>query len=117
MISASRSASAAGLRVVLADAFEQRCGPRRPRPGRRGRRPRSDSASRGLLGRGAERVGVAQPRLVGRELGVLAGLGVDRLDLAEAEPQQVGLPGPLAALATTSSSSRSVASSRACRAA
>jgi hypothetical protein len=79
----------------VADTFEHR-------PGRRGGPERVGVAALAreglprLLRGGAQGVGVAQPGLVGGQLGVFAGLGVDRLDLAEAEPQQVGLPGPLA---------------------
>ena len=95
MISASRSASAAGLGVVLAHAFEQgACG--RGCPQRVGVAGLAGQRLARLLRGGAQRVGVAQPGLVGRQLGVLARLGVDRLDLAEPEPEQVGLPSPLA---------------------
>ncbi len=38
---------------------------------------------------------MTEPGLLGREVGVLARLRVDRLDLAEPEPEQVGLAGPL----------------------
>ena len=56
-----------------------------------------DSASRAWLGRGAQGVGVAEPGLLGRQRGVLTRLRRDRLDLLEAEAEQVGLPGPLRA--------------------
>ena len=48
-----------------------------------------------LLGGRAQGVGEPEPALVGRQRGVLARLGGDRLDLAEPEAQQVGLLGPL----------------------
>ena len=45
------------------------------------------------LGGDPQRVGVAEPGLLGGELDVLARLRVDLADLLEAEPQQVGLAG------------------------
>ena len=50
----------------------------------------------GLLGSGAQGIGVAQPCLVDRQLRVLPGPRVDGLDLAKPEPEQVGLPGAFA---------------------
>ncbi len=49
------------------------------------------------LGSGAtQRVGEAEPGLLGGQRVVLAGLWVDLLHLGEPEPQKVGLAGPLA---------------------
>ncbi len=84
-----------GLLVVLADPVEQAA------CGSGGRECVGGSLLAGeglprLLRRGAEGVGVAQAGLLGREPGVLPRLGRDRLDLLEAEAQQVGLLGPLA---------------------
>ena len=95
MSSASRSASSAGLGVVLADAVEERAG---GGGGRQGVRVPLLARERlaGLLGRGAQRVGEPEPGLLGRQRGVLARLGSDRLDLAEPEAEQVGLLGALA---------------------
>ncbi len=80
---------------MLADALEQGAG---GRGGGQGVRLLSVRGQRlpGLLGRGAEGVGEAEPGLLPRQRVVLARLGSDRLDLGEPEPQLVGLPGPVA---------------------
>ena len=52
-----------------------------------------------LVGRGAQRVGVAEPLGLGVEGVVLAGLGRDGLDLLESVPEHVGGLGQLARLA------------------
>src|SRR5690606_34015196 len=70
-----RGRRAEGLRVVVADE----------------RRVREGDAR-------AQVLGVGQARRECRELDVLAGLGVDPLDLAEAEAQQLGLARSLARL-------------------
>ena len=85
----------AGLGVVVADALEQ--GARGGGGGQRvGGVLVAGERLAGLLGGGAQGVGVAQPRLLGRQGGVLAGLRGDRLDLPEAEAEPVGLLGALA---------------------
>ncbi len=52
-----------------------------------------------LLGRRAQGVGEPEPLLLRGEVHVLAGLRVDRLDLGQAVPEQVGLAGALAGAA------------------
>ena len=84
----------AGLRVVVADALEG--GPRRRGRGQGvGLVELAGQRLAGLLGGGAQGVGEPEPGLLGGERGVLAGLRVDRLQLLEAEAEQVGLAGAL----------------------
>ena len=84
-----------GLRIVVPDALEQRPGGGRGAQ-RVGTPLLAGQGLAGLLGRGAQGVGVAEPGLLRRELDVLPGLRGGGLDLADAEPEQVGLPGTLA---------------------
>ena len=49
----------------------------------------------GALGGRAQRVGEAEPGLLGGERVLLTDLRVDGLDLLEPEPEHVGLTGPL----------------------
>ena len=63
----------------------------------------------GLGGGGAQAVGVRQPLVLGAQLGVLAGLGVDRLDLLEAVPEHVDLAGAVAGLAAQVGPARAAA--------
>ena len=88
-------AQLAGLGVVLPDAVEEPAG-RGDRSQGVGGALLAREGLAGLLGGGAQGVGVAEPRLLRGQLDVLAGLGGDVLDLAEAEAEQVGLAGPLA---------------------
>ena len=80
------------LRVVLAHPLE-----RGPGGGDRAERVGPVELARQRLARALggdpQRVGVAEPGLLGGELDVLARLRVDLADLLEAEPQQVGLAG------------------------
>ena len=85
----------AGLGVVVADAVEEGAGGRRGGQGVGLLLVAREGLAR-LLGGGAQLVGVPQPRLLRRQGGIFAGLGLDRLHLAEPEPQQVGLAGPVA---------------------
>ena len=84
----------AGLGVVVADAVEVAAGRRRRGEGV-GLVLVAGERLAGLLGGVAELVGEAEAGLLGRQGGVLARLGLDGLDLAQPEPEQVGLTRPV----------------------
>ena len=96
MISASRSASSPASASWSRTPSSRRAGGRRGGQGV-GLRPARWRAPRGPARRRcAASSAKPEPGLLGRERGVLARLRRDRLDLAEPEPQQVGLAGALA---------------------
>ena len=63
-------------------------------------------------GRGsAQPLGVAEPLVLDPQVGVLAGLGVDLLELLEAVLEHLDLPGPVAGLRHAGSASSAEAAS------
>ena len=84
------------LGVVLADALQRPPGARPPRPARRERPASDDSASRAVSAAVRRVSAKPEPRLLGGERLLLAGLRVDGLDLLESQPQHVGLAGTFA---------------------